>query len=80
MKKEFRDNLTSICRETAKQLDMSREGSRWICEVTDLKIRRDGRKKYSFYILDRNSGHEYQAEALIDNEQNAEWEVEEVPE
>ena len=78
MKKNFRNKLTSICRETAKQLDMARNGPRWNCEVTDLKIRRDGRKQYSFYIMDKNSGHEYQATALIDNEQNADWNVKEV--
>lgn len=78
MKKDFRNKLTSICRETAKQLDMAREGPRWNCEVTEVKIRSDGRKLYSFYILDQNSGHKYEASALIDNEQNADWEVEEV--
>lgn len=80
MEKDYRNTLTSICRETAKTLDMSRGGSRWVCEVTDVKIRSDGRKKYSFYITDRTSGHEYQVEALIDNEKNAEWEVEKVAE
>lgn len=57
---------------------MIRHGPRWVCEVTDVKTRDDGRKNYKFYILDKNSGHEYEGRALVDKEQNAEWEIEKV--
>jgi len=67
--------LISICRETAKSLDMARTGSRWHCEATDVSISEAGVKVYEFYILDRNSGHEYQAQATVENEQKAEWDV-----
>lgn len=75
---EFRSNLVSICRETAKKFDMVRNGSRWHCEVTEVKISRPGVKEYEFYLLDKNSGHEYQATAEIKNDQNAEWNIEQV--
>ncbi len=76
---EFRSNLTSICRETAKSLDMVRTGSRWHCEATRISISANGVKVYEFYILDKNSGHEYEVQATIENDQNAEWNVSEVP-
>lgn len=78
MEDGFRSNLVSICRDTAKSLDMVRTGSRWHCEVTEVEITRNGVKRYEFYILDKNSGHEYEAQARVQNEQNAEWDVEEV--
>jgi hypothetical protein len=78
MEDEFRSNIVSICRETAKSLDMARTGSRWHCEVTEVGITRNGVKKYEFYIHDKNSGHEYEATARVENEQNAEWDVSEV--
>jgi hypothetical protein len=80
MKKEFRNKLTSICRETAKTLDMARNGPRWLCEVTDLQIVGEGRKVYQFYIMDKNSGHEYQAQASVEREESAEWDIEKVSE
>lgn len=80
MKKEFRNKLTSICRETAKTLDMARNGPRWLCEVTDVKVLGEGRKAYQFYIMDKNSGQEYQAQATVEREESAEWDIEKVSE
>lgn len=76
--KTSRSDITSICRETAKSLDMSRSGSRWRCEVTKVDITDEGFKKYSFYIHDKNSGREYEAQAVVENEQTANWEVQEI--
>ena len=76
--KTSRNDITSICRETAKSLDMSRSGSRWRCEVTAVDITDQGFKKYKFYICDKNSGREYQAQAIVENEQTADWQVQEV--
>lgn len=73
-----RHDITSICRETAKSLDMSRSGSRWRCEVTKVDITNEGFKEYRFYVHDKNSGREYEAQALVENEQTAKWEVQEV--
>lgn len=78
MDDEFRNNIVSICRDTAKSLDMSRNGSRWLCEVTEVNVSREGIKEYGFYILDKNSGHEYEATADVENKENAEWEVTEI--
>lgn len=78
MEPEYRNKLTSICRDTAKSFDMSRNGSRWKAEVTQVKVSDQGVKRYSFYIYDKNSGHEYQAEATLENKENAEWEIERV--
>ncbi|MFO7794375.1 MAG: hypothetical protein R6V35_05380 [Candidatus Nanohaloarchaea archaeon] len=76
--KTSRTDITSICRETAKSLDMSRSGSRWRCEVTDVSITDEGFKKYQFYVHDKNSGREYEAQAVVENEQTANWEVQEI--
>jgi hypothetical protein len=76
--KTSRSDITSICRETAKSLDMSRNGSRWRCEVTDVDITDEGFKKYQFYIHDKNSGREYEAQAVVENKQTANWEVQEI--
>lgn len=73
-----RNDITSICRETAKSLDMSRNGSRWRCEVTRIDITDEGFKKYRFYIHDKNSGREYGAQAIVENEQTANWKVQEI--
>ncbi len=78
MNEELRDKLVSTCRDTAKSLDMAQSGSRWLCEVTRVTISSRGSKKYQFYILDRNSRYEYEAEASIDNDENAEWSVSQV--
>ncbi|MFB6190416.1 MAG: hypothetical protein ABEJ91_02480 [Candidatus Nanohaloarchaea archaeon] len=75
---ELRGKIVSICRDTAKSLDMARTGSRWHCEVTEVSINCNGVKKYEFYVHDKNSGREYRAEARVENEQNAEWQVGEV--
>lgn len=77
-KPELRSELTSICRETAKSLDMERNGSRWKCEVTEIKITDHGVKRYSFYINDKNSGNEYQAEAHVENGETANWKLQKV--
>ena len=74
----LRDEITSICRETAKSLDMERSGSRWKCEVTSTAISGQGVKRYSFYVHDKNTGREYQAEARIENGETAEWHLEEL--
>jgi hypothetical protein len=76
--KTSRSDITSICRETAKSLDMSRSGSRWRCEVTAVDITSEGFKEYNFYIHDKNSGREYEAQAIVENEQTANWEVQEI--
>ena len=76
--KELHSEITSICRETAKSLDMTRNGSRWKCEVTEVKISDEGVKRYGFYVNDKNSDKEYQAEALIENNETADWDIEEV--
>lgn len=75
---ELRNEITSICRETAKSFDMTRNGSRWKCEVTEVKISDEGVKRYGFYINDKTSDKEYQAEALIENNETADWSIEEV--
>lgn len=80
LKKEFRNKLTSICRETAKTLDMARNGPRWLCEVTRVRVLGEGRKHYQFYIMDKNSGQEYQAMAIVEREESAEWSLEKVKE
>lgn len=77
-KPELRGEITSLCRETAKSLDMERNGSRWKCEVTNITITDHGVKKYSFYIHDKNSGNEYQAEAHVENGETAKWNLETV--
>lgn len=74
----LRGEITSICRETAKTFDMTRNGSRWKCEVTEVKVSDEGVKKYGFYVNDKISDKEYQAEALIENRENAEWKISEV--
>ena len=74
----LRNDITSICRETAKSLDMTRSGSRWKCEVTEVKISDDGVKRYGFYVNDKKSDAEYQAKALIENGETASWEIQEV--
>lgn len=76
--KTSRSDITSICRETAKSLDMSRNGSRWRCEVTKVDITDEGFKEYRFYVYDKNSGREYEAQAVVENEQTADWEVQEI--
>lgn len=78
MKSEYRSKLTSICRETAKSLDMARNGSRWKCEVTDVRISGGGVKRYGFYVHDKNSGEEYQLKALVENNESATWKIEKV--
>lgn len=78
MKDEFRNKLVSICRDTAKSLDMARHGSRWLCEVTKVEISGEGVKKYNFYILDKNSGQEYEARATVEYEENAEWDLQKI--
>lgn len=75
---ELRDEIASICRETAKSFDMTRSGSRWKCEVTEVEISDEGVKRYGFYVNDKNSDKEYQTEALIENRENAEWNIMEV--
>ena len=57
---------------------MSRNGSRWRCEVTRIDITDEGFKKYRFYIHDKNSGREYEAQAVVENEQTANWKVQEI--
>lgn len=74
----IRGEISSICRETAKSFDMSRNGSRWRCEVTDISISGQGIKSIRFYIHDKNSGREYQAQAVIENNETAEWKILEV--
>lgn len=78
MDSDLRNEITSICRETAKSFDMMKNGSRWKCEVTEVKISDEGVKKYGFYVNDKNSDKEYQAEALIENRETADWSIEEV--
>jgi hypothetical protein len=75
---ELRDEVTSICRETAKSLDMERSGSRWKCEVTDVAISGHGVKRYRFYVHDKNTGQEYRAEARVENGETANWRLMEV--
>lgn len=75
---DVRNEISSICRETAKSLDMTRNGSRWKCEVTEVKISDDGVKRYGFYVNDKKSDKEYQAKALIENGETASWEIQEV--
>lgn len=74
----MRNEITSICRETAKTFDMTRNGSRWKCEVTEVKVSDEGVKRYGFYVNDKNSDKEYQAKAVIENNDTASWEIEEV--
>ena len=78
MHSDYRGKLTSLCRETAKSFDMSQNGSRWKCEVTEVEISLQGVKRYSFYIYDKNSGHEYQAKAVLENNEDATWSIERV--
>lgn len=75
---DLRNEITSICRETAKSLDMTRSGSRWKCEATEVKISDEGVKRYGFYVNDKKSDKEYQAEALIENGEAASWSIQEV--
>ena len=75
---DLRNEISSICRETAKSLDMTRSGSRWKCEVTEVKISDEGVKRYGFYVNDKNSDKEYQAKAVIENNDTASWEIQEV--
>lgn len=72
---DLRNEITSICRETAKTFDMTRNGSRWKCEV---KVSDEGVKRYGFYINDKNSDKEYQAQALVENNDTANWKIQEV--
>lgn len=78
MDSELHSQITSICRETAKSLDMMRNGSRWKCEVTEVKVSDEGVKNYGFYVNDKNSDREYQVKALIENDETANWKIEEV--
>ncbi|PSG99217.1 MAG: hypothetical protein BRC29_03770 [Nanohaloarchaea archaeon SW_7_43_1] len=80
MKKDFRNKLTSICRETAKTLKMDRDGARWFCETTELNIKDEGKMIYRFYVMDKNSGHEYQVNAVIEKDDITDWNVREVTE
>ena len=75
---ELRKEITSICRETAKNFDMMKNGSRWKCEATEVKISDEGVKRYGFYVNDKNSDKEYQVVAQIENRENANWEIQEV--
>lgn len=75
---DLRSEITSICRETAKTFDMTRNGSRWKCEVTEVEVSDEGVKRYGFYVNDKKSEMEYQVEALIENRENAEWKIQEV--
>ncbi len=75
---DLHSEISSICRETAKSFDMTRSGSRWKCEVTEVEVSDEGVKRYGFYVNDKNSEREYQVEALIENRENAEWKIQEV--
>jgi hypothetical protein len=75
---DLHSDITSVCRKTAKSLDMTSNGSRWKCEVTEVNISNEGVKKYGFYVNDKNSDKEYQVEALIENNETADWTIEEV--
>ncbi|MFQ3307980.1 MAG: hypothetical protein ACI977_000195 [Candidatus Nanohaloarchaea archaeon] len=78
MDSELHSDITSVCRKTAKSLDMTSNGSRWKCEVTEVKISDEGVKKYGFYVNDKKANREYQAEARIENNETAEWTINEV--
>lgn len=75
MKKEIRNKLTSTCRETAKTLGMSKRGSRWLSEVTKINLKDQNIIEYGFYILDKKTGNEYEATAVVQDNDNAEWDV-----
>lgn len=74
MKSEIRTKIVSSCRETAKSLDMSKRGSRWISEVTEVHLK-DKVVEYGFYVIDKRTGNEYEVEAIVEEKGNADWNV-----
>jgi len=75
MKDEIREKVISTCRETAKTLGMSKRGSRWLSEVTEVTLKNQNIIEYGFYILDKKTGNEYEAKAIVQNNDNANWTV-----
>jgi len=75
MKSEIREKVTSTCRETAKTLEMSKRGSRWFSEVTEVKLKEQHIIEYGFYVLDKNTGNEYEVTAVVESSNNADWDV-----
>ncbi len=75
MKQEIRNKLTSTCRETAKTLGMSKRGSRWLSEITEIKLKDQNIIEYGFYVLDKKTGNEYEVNAVVQNNDNADWNV-----
>ena len=75
MKKKIKNKLISACRETAKTLGMSKRGSRWLSEMTEVKLKKENIIEYGFYVLDKNSENEYEVKAVVQNNENADWEV-----
>jgi hypothetical protein len=75
MKDEIREKVISTCRETAKTLGMSKRGSRWLSEVTEVTLKNQNIIEYGFYILDMKTGNEYEAKAIVQNNDNANWTV-----
>jgi hypothetical protein len=75
MKSKIREKVTSTCRETAKTLEMSKRGSRWFSEVTEVKLKEQHIIEYGFYVLDKKTGNEYEVTAIVENANNADWSV-----
>lgn len=75
MKTEIREKIVSACRETAKSLEMSKRGSRWFSEVTEISLKDQQIVEYRFYVLDKKTGNEYEVEAVVEDGGNADWEV-----
>lgn len=75
MKTEIRQKVISTCRESAKSLGMSKRGSRWLSEITEVKLKKQNIIEYSFYVLDKQTGNEYEADAVVQNNDNADWTV-----
>lgn len=75
MKGKIRQKVISTCRETAKTLGMSKRGSRWLAEITEVKLKNQNIIEYGFYVLDKKTGNEYEATAILQNNDNADWNV-----
>jgi len=54
---------------------MSKRGSRWLSEVTEVTLKNQNIIEYGFYILDKKTGNEYEAKAIVQNNDNANWTV-----
>jgi len=52
-----------------------KRGSRWLSEVTEVTLKNQNIIEYGFYILDKKTGNEYEAKAIVQNNDNANWTV-----